>query len=236
MRRKLFHGENLFFRLMGRLGDFMSLNILFLLFSLPVVTTGAAVSALYEVLYGISLGEEGRCMKKFIWAWKEKFCRATVYWITCLFLAMLLVLGIAGVGIMDGGIRIFFQAVSVALVLLWAGVLSFGLILISRTDCSVKETFRNAVFMTAGSFPQLMLNVLITCIPVLLWVKGGRVIVSFFMPLFALFGIPLVGYVKIHVYRQVLKKYGFIKEEEENDSREGTHLSDRAVDGYGKEI
>ena len=54
MRRKLFYGENLFFRLMGRLGDFMCLNILYLLTSLPVVTAGASVSALYDVLYDIS--------------------------------------------------------------------------------------------------------------------------------------------------------------------------------------
>ena len=47
------------FRLMGRLGDFMCLNILYLLTSLPVVTAGASVSALYDVLYDISRGKEG---------------------------------------------------------------------------------------------------------------------------------------------------------------------------------
>jgi len=236
MRQKLFSGDNVFFRLMGKIGDFMCLNFLFLLSCLPVVTAGAAVSALYEVLYDISLKKDGGCFRKYIRAFRKLLGRAAAYWIICLFLAVFLILGISGVRLMDGGVRIFFQAVSVVLILLWTGALSFGLVLISRTDFSVKETFRNAVLVTVGSFPQFILNVLITCLPVLFFLKGGRLIVSFFMPLFALFGIPLVGYVKMHVYRQVLKKYGFIKEEEENDSGESAHLSDRAVDGHGEEV
>lgn len=213
MRRKLFCGENPFFKLMGRLGDFMCLNILYLLTSLPVFTAGASVGALYEVLYDIHSGRDGNCFCRYLQAFKKNFRKATVYWLTCLAAGMFLVVGILGVRYMSGESRLFFQAVSVVLVFLWVGTLSFGLILISWTDLSIKHVFRGAVLITAGSFPWLGLNLLITCIPVLAVAAGNKFIMAFGMPLFVLFGIPLLGYVKTCVYKQALKKYGLIKEE-----------------------
>ena len=236
MRRKLFYGENLFFRLMGRLGDFMCLNILYLLTSLPVVTAGASVSALYDVLYDISRGKEGGCVKRYIRAFKKHFQKATAYWMICLFLAVFLVSGIFGIRFMNGSVRIFFQGISAILFLLWAGMGSFGFILISWNGFSIREAFGSAVLITIGSFPWLVMNLLITCIPALFFITRSRFIAAFGMPLFILFGIPLLGYIKVFVYKQALKKYGLIKGEEENDNGESAHLSDRALDGYGKSI
>lgn len=214
MRRRLFCGENLFFRLMGRLGDFMCLNLLFLLTSLPVFTAGASAGAMYAVLYDISREREGSCFRRYMKAFRAHFCRATAYWLLCLLAAAFLAMGILGVRYMDGGGRIFFQAASVILAFLWMGTLSFGIILISWADFSVREAFRSAVLMTAGSFPWLFLNLLITVVPVLLIVTGNRFIAAFVMPLSVLFGIPFFGYVKTWVYRQALRKYGLMREEE----------------------
>ena len=48
-----FHPENKFFNFMSKIGDFIVLNILFLMTSLPIITIGASSCALSDVLiYG----------------------------------------------------------------------------------------------------------------------------------------------------------------------------------------
>ena len=211
MRRKLFSGDNLFFRLMGRLGDLMCLNMLFLLTSLPVVTAGASISALYEVLYDISMGREGNCFKKHIRAFRKHFGAATGYWMLCLAAVLFLASGIWGAGYMERGSRIFFQGFYLALFLMWAGMLSFGLILISWAGYSVGQALRSAALITVGSFPWLIVNLTIGAVPVLFLLSGNRFVLAYGTPLFVLFGIPLSGMAKTCVYRRALKKYGLRK-------------------------
>lgn len=217
MIRKLFYGENLFFRLMGRLGDFMCLNILCVLTSLPVFTAGASMAALYEVLRDIGGGREGGCVRRYIKAFQKNFSRATTYWLICMLAAVFLMLGILGMSHMGGETREFFLAMSVFLGFLWIGMLSFGMILISWTDFSIRQAFYSAVLITIGSFPWLILNLLISGMPILAVIAGNKFVLAFLMPLFMLFGIPLLGYMKTYVYRRVLKKYGLVNEGTGND-------------------
>lgn len=193
----------------------MCLNFLFLLTSLPLATAGASTCALYEVLYGISRGKEGGCVRKYIQAFKKYFWRGTLYWLICLAAALFLVLGVWGARLMEGGCRVFFLAVAVVLGFLWTGILSFGLILTAWTDFSAGQVFRCAFLITGGSFPWLILNMLITCLPVFLIAAGGRFVLAYGMPLFVLFGVPFLGYVKTFVYRQALKKYRLCEDPEE---------------------
>lgn len=211
--QRLFNGENLFFRLMGKLGDFMCLNVLFLLTSLPIVTAGASVSALYVVLFDMRRGKDGSCFRRYMQAFQKNFRRATVYWLVCLSVAVFLILGFWGSGYMDRRGRVIFQAAFVLLSFVWMGMLSFGLILISWTETTVRRAIQSTVLITVGSFPWLILNILITGIPILFIVAGNRYILAYGIPLFLLFGVPLLSYVKMYVYRRALKKYGLIEEE-----------------------
>ena len=213
MRQKLFDGENVFFRLMGKAGDFMCLNMLCILASLPIVTIGASVSALYEVLDELRSGKDGGCFKKYILEFKGHFRKATVYWMICLSAAVFLILGMFGVRFMGDGLKELFQAASVVLGFLWVGIVSFGLILIAWKDFTVREVLGKAVLITVGSFPWVAVNLLIMGVPILLLVSGNRFVAGVVMPLFVLVGIPAVGYVKMYVYRAALKKYGLVKEE-----------------------
>ena len=57
---------------------FVALNLLYLALCLPVVTIGAATSALYEVLIRYSDDESGRPLKDFLPAFGRNFGRATL--------------------------------------------------------------------------------------------------------------------------------------------------------------
>lgn len=82
--------ENKFFSLMSKIGDFITLNLLFLITCLPVITIGASCCALYYSIKKRILDKESYVFHDYVSAWKENFKNATCIW--CFFLVLLPVL------------------------------------------------------------------------------------------------------------------------------------------------
>lgn len=59
------------------------LNVLYLVLCVPIVTIGAATTALYEVMIRFSDEESGRPLNDFLPAFARNFVRATALWLTC---------------------------------------------------------------------------------------------------------------------------------------------------------
>ena len=77
--------ESRFGRLMTRWGIVIAANLMFILFSLPVVTTGAALAGLYTVMLKTLRGDG--VINPFVWFWrgfKGNFKQATIAWIIAL--------------------------------------------------------------------------------------------------------------------------------------------------------
>lgn len=77
---------------MTRIGDCICLSFLWIVFSLPVVTMGAASAAMYSAADRCIRKDEGGLWKKFFGAFKENLKRSTIVWlIAMLILAVLTV-------------------------------------------------------------------------------------------------------------------------------------------------
>jgi uncharacterized membrane protein YesL len=77
--------ESPFGRLMTRLGIIIVANVLFVLFSMPVVTMGAAFVALYHVMLKTLRGDGViNPFKQFWRGFRSNFKQATLYWIAIL--------------------------------------------------------------------------------------------------------------------------------------------------------
>lgn len=73
--------DNIIIRALSRIFDFIVLNVLWLICSLPIVTIGASTTALYSVMLKIVKDEEGYIWKDFLKAFKSNFKQATVIWL-----------------------------------------------------------------------------------------------------------------------------------------------------------
>ena len=76
--------ENPFFDFMGRLGDIVLLNLLFLAFSLPAVTIGASFTALYQSLEEMAEGEFISAYRNFTSAFKKHVKTGVRVWLVLL--------------------------------------------------------------------------------------------------------------------------------------------------------
>ena len=78
--RKFLNIDNPVMRGLSRVADCLILSILWLVFSLPVVTIGAASTALYTAVYKYIRRGEGYLWQTFWTAFKESFKRASCAW------------------------------------------------------------------------------------------------------------------------------------------------------------
>ena len=63
---------------LNKVTDLLILNLVTLLLCLPVITAGAALTAMHYVLLKMVRGEEGYIVKSFFRAFKREFRQATV--------------------------------------------------------------------------------------------------------------------------------------------------------------
>lgn len=65
--------DNPFFEFMGKLGDWILLNVLFILTSLPVITIGMSITALYRVVLRRRRGESKYVTREYFQAFKDEW-------------------------------------------------------------------------------------------------------------------------------------------------------------------
>lgn len=87
---KLFSYDSKFSQIMLKLCYGCYLNLLWLICSVPLVTAGAATSALYDVTLRIAREEEPPLTRQFFKAFRENFRQATVLWLILLGVGALL--------------------------------------------------------------------------------------------------------------------------------------------------
>ena len=77
----LFNMNSGFWRFVNRALDVLLLNLLWLLFSLPIITIGASTCAAFYVTMKMVDEEEGYVARMFVKAFKENFKQGTIMWL-----------------------------------------------------------------------------------------------------------------------------------------------------------
>lgn len=75
------HVESPLMKKLGIMADLLILNLVTLVCCLPIVTAGAAFTAMHYVLLKIVRGEEGYVVKTFFRAFRENLLQGTILWI-----------------------------------------------------------------------------------------------------------------------------------------------------------
>ncbi len=209
---KIFDMDSPFMRVMSRIGDLLFLNIIMIICCIPVITAGAACTAMHYVLLKIVRKEEGYLIRGFFKSFKQNFKQATLIW-----LMMLLMIGIfigdyfifsySGIDFSKSFTIIFF---AVAIVLLMGSVYIFPIL--ARFDNTIKNTIKNAFFMAILNLPKTILMVLLLFVPFIIIYFSTYA--TFFV---IMFGISGPAYIAAYLYSDIFKKF---------EPEQGTPVSD----------
>ena len=172
---RAFNFEGPVFTFLSRLADLFWLNLLFIVCCIPVITIGAATTALYYVTLKMAKDEEGYITRSYFTSFKDNFKQATVIWIGFLVVEMIM---ITDLRIVNGGNTaeilsspalgnvIMVAVFLMGIVILMVGTYIFPIL--AQFDNTIKNTAKNAFLISIRHLPYTIAMLVITAIPVVL--------------------------------------------------------------------
>lgn len=199
---KLFDLDSPIMRFLGRVGDMMILNILVMICCIPIITVGAAFTAMHYVLLKMVRDEEGYLIRGFFKSFVQNFKQATLIWLLMLLVAAVYVgdsyiFGYSGVAFPR---FLIIAIIAVGVTMMMVAMYVFPLL--ARFDNTIKNTLRNAAVLTVANLPKTILMALIYVLPLIL------VYYSAYSTIFIiLFGFSVPAYGAAYLYSGIFKKF-----------------------------
>ncbi len=151
---------------LNKVSDLAILNVLWLLCSIPVITAGAATTALHYAAMKMKAGDQGYVIRNFFHSFKENFRQATIIWLLCILAAGILVIDFC---IIFQRLPNQMQWVSVPACMAAAAFLfmfSYVFAGLAFFEASIWKTIKNAFFMSVLHLPYTLLILVVRAAPV----------------------------------------------------------------------
>jgi uncharacterized membrane protein YesL len=165
---------------MEKLFDAASLNLLWLLCSLPLVTIGASSTAFYYAMVKVIRGERGHLFAEFRRSFKLNFVKATLVWISFAALIFLLLINRNITTDIGGYFGLFLLCLYTFIATLLLAVLMYVFPVLSRFHMTIPQTVKLSVYMCFRYLHHTL---------GLLAVSAGAAAAVYFLPLLA-FCVP----------------------------------------------
>ncbi|MDD3368125.1 MAG: YesL family protein [Lachnospiraceae bacterium] len=198
----IFRADGPFVRFMNRATDLVILNIIFIISCLPIVTAGAAFTALHTICMRMIRNEDGYIVRGYWKAFCENFKQSTVIWLLQIVVAVILRVDVRFLENMHGVIYtlITIAVAAVFVVILMGSVYVYPLQ--ARFQNTVVGTIKNAVLISILNFPKTLLLLMIYAIPIVAMLSSFET-----MPYSLLVGFALSCYISAVLLVEILKKY-----------------------------
>ncbi len=198
----LFSIDGKLFKALIKAGDFFILGFLGFVFSIPIVTAGASLTAMFYAGMKLVRDEESYVFRDFMRSWKRNLLQSFIIELLAAAAAALLLLDLricyrwANVeGSMFGRMLLF---VSIGLMLVLAAVVLYVFPLLAKFDNTVMGTVRNALILCMHHFPQTL---------IMLFITGGLIYFSLYYFTAFIVTIPLICYIDSYILARVLLQY-----------------------------
>lgn len=199
---KIFDMDSPFMRFLNLVADLLILNILVMICCIPIITVGAAVTAMHYVLLKIVRNEEGYLLKGFFKSFVRNFKQATLAWLLMLVVAAVyvgdsLIFNYSGV---EFPRALVIAVIAVGVIALMIAVYIFPLI--ARFENTTKNTLRNAAILAFANLPRTLAMVFFYVLPFIIGLFSAYAYLFIF-----LFGISLPAYGAAWMYSSIFKRF-----------------------------
>lgn len=185
---------------MDKIMNLCVIGFLWLLFSLPVVTVGAATTALFSYTLRLAQNEEGYIFKSFWKSFRENFVRSTVLWLCAAAVGLFLAADLYACRFLPfgAGFRWGARIVLASIGFVYFLTILYVFPLTSAFSISFKKTVVDSLVMGVGN-----LYVSVT----ILVIYGIFAAVTWFVPVLFMIWFALASYFASHFYHSVFRRY-----------------------------
>lgn len=210
--------ESKLYRALENLGNIFWLNVLFIVFSIPIVTIGASATALYDVMLRIVRKEEGTVTNGFIKAFKQNFRQATIQWMLVVLAGVVLYGELIYITNFEGAIVNFYMILFAVEGVLVALTLPFLFPLTARYQNTVWNTFKNSLLLAISNLGAWIKILLAWVAPVLISLYYPVVFFSTWY-LWLIIGFGLIAFGTSYTVNRVFNKVSEAQEEEQEKEK-----------------
>lgn len=193
-------------RFLGRIGDIIILNLIFVVTALPVITVGTALSALYTVAMKLARGEDPSVLREYMRAFRRNMKPATICWLIMAAAGTLIFLDFRLVGAFGGALYTVVRLLLAMIFGVWMLTFLYLFPYIARFENTVFHSVKNALFLSAAHLPStvMMLVISVGLIVVTLFTSRTFVIgtIGWFFA-----GFAAVAYVQSFLLSRIFAKY-----------------------------
>lgn len=227
MLERMFNYDNPVWQFMGRVADILILNIMAIVFSIPIFTIGASWTALYYTLLKVVRKEDTYVWKEYWHSFKSNFKQATIIWLILLpficFISLDLVLWYINVseGYPDALPKAL-KITTVVVAIIIATETLYVFPILSHFENTVKKTMVNAFMVSLVNIPSTILFIIIYVIPVILIDLNIN-----FLLIYIMFGIAGPVYISCFAWNGIFKKLEPPSEDDDEDDDDDDDDEDR---------
>ena len=149
-------------RFLGRIGDIIILNLIFVVTALPVVTVGMALSALYTVAMKLARGEDPSVLREYIRAFWRNRKPATICWLIMAAAGALIFLDFRLAGAFGGTLYTVVRLLLAMIFGVWMLTFLYLFPYIARFENTVFHSVKNALFLGAAHLPSTVVMLVIS--------------------------------------------------------------------------
>lgn len=198
--------DNIFIRALSRIFDFILLNILWLVCSLPIVTAGASITALYSVMLKIVANEEGYIIRGFFEAFKKNFKQSTIVWLILAVTGGMLGADLMIMRMMPEGLAKAGTVLIGGAALIYGIEIIFVFPLIAKFENTTVHMMKNAILIPVSRLP-FMLPVLFMTAMCLILTFLNQTTVMVGAVIWSLTGVALLAFANSFFIREMLKPF-----------------------------
>lgn len=187
---KFFSIEGGFYKFICRFIDLVKLNMLWLLFSLPIVTIGASTVAAYSVALKMVDDEEGYVVKSFVKAFRENLKQGILAGIIFMVASYALYLDYEINRVSpEGSILLVVIGIVSLFFIVMAGIYTFPLL--ARYENSLIDTIQNSMEIARRYFAKTLLLLVVVAVEIIIFNFNStlQIIGVIFGPAFMIFTI-----------------------------------------------
>lgn len=210
----IFDPENKVMQIGVKFADLLLLNALTLVFSVPILTAGAAYAAMHKIVLQIWRDEQTGIIKAYWKAFKENLKQGTK--LLLIYLLAGVVLGcdiyLIAADILNWGTYFNLLVVAVTVIYLFSFVWVF--ILQSRYTFGIKDMIKYSLVLGFRNIPATLAMIVLFAAPIAFFLTVGESV-----PYLLLMGITLPAFLQAMLYGRIMDRFEGVTEKDRYESQ-----------------
>ena len=202
----LFKYDSAFSNGLARVIDLLVLNVLWIICSLPVITLGAATTAMYYSMIKIVREKDSGIVKMFFHSFFQNLKQGCCLTIIFLIGEIVLCSGIQTYSTMGGFFSRIAMIILIILLIIWGILFSYVFPLLAQFDNTIKNTIKNALIICISNFGQTLIVTALSSVPFILCLGFPYIFVAS-IPIWLFWGIAIIAFFNTKIFVKIFDKH-----------------------------